>query len=46
MIMDYLNILYDIRASFTSVLRIGLNAMLIIILLVEPPLVASLIVLY
>ena len=36
--------LYNIRASFIGVLGVGLNAMLAITLLTEPPLVAGLMV--
>ena len=46
MTIDYLNMLYNIRASFIGVLGVGLNTMLIMILLIKPLLVASLIVLY
>ena len=38
--------LHDIRVFFISVLGVGLNAILTIILLVKPPSVASFIVLY
>jgi len=38
--------LYNIRASFIGVLGVGLNAMLIITLLVKPPSVTGLMVLY
>ena len=38
--------LYNIKASFTGVLKVGLNAMLIITLLTKPPPVASLIALH
>jgi hypothetical protein len=38
--------LYNIRASFIGVLGVGLNTMLIITLLIELPLVTSLMVLY
>jgi len=38
--------LYNIRASFIGILGVGLNAILIITLLIKPLLVASLIVLY
>ena len=38
--------LYNIRAFFIGVLGVGLNIMLIIILLIEPPLVTSLMALY
>ena len=38
--------LYNIRASFIDIPEVGLNAILIIILLAEPPLITSLMVLY
>ena len=38
--------LYNIRVSFIGVLGVGLNAILTMILLAEPLLVAGLIVLY
>ena len=38
--------LHNIRASFTGVPGVGLNAMLAITLLAKPPSVASLMVLY
>jgi len=38
--------LYNVRASFIGVLGVGLNTILAMTLLVEPLLVASLIVLY
>jgi len=38
--------LYNIRASFTGVPGVGLNTILIMTFLVEPPLVASFIVLH
>ena len=44
--MDYLNMLYDIRASFASILGVGLNAILAITLLAEPLLVTGLMVFY
>ena len=46
MTMDHLNILYNIKASFTGVLGVGLNAILIITLLTEPPLVTGLMALH
>ena len=46
MTMDYLNMLYDIKASFAGILGVGLNAMLTMTLLIKPPSVASLMVLY
>ena len=46
MTIDHLNILYNIKASFTGVLGVGLDAILIIILLAEPLLVASLMAFY
>ena len=38
--------LYNIKASFTGVLKVGLNTILTITLLTEPPLVTSLMALY
>ena len=38
--------LYNIRASFIGIPGVGLNAMLIITLLIEPPPVASLMALH
>ena len=38
--------LYNIKASFTGILGVGLNAILTITLLAKPPSVASLMVLY
>ena len=38
--------LYNIRASFAGILRVGLNVMLIMTLLAKPLLVTSLMVLY
>ena len=38
--------LYNTRASFTNILGVGLNTILVIILLTELPLVTGLIVLY
>ena len=46
MTMDHLNILYNIKASFTGVSGVGLNAILVITLFVEPPPVISLMALY
>ena len=46
MIMDLLNILYDIRVSFVGILGVGLNAMLAMILFAELLLVIGLMVLY
>jgi len=46
MTIDHLNMLYNIRASFTGVPGVGLNAMLAIILLAKPLPVAGLMVLY
>ena len=38
--------LYNIRASFTGILRVGLNVMLAMILFIKLPSVAALMVLY
>ena len=46
MTIDYLNILYNIRAFFTGVLGVGFNTILIITLFAKLLSVASLIVLY
>ena len=46
MTINHLNILYNIRAFFIGVLKVGLNIILIIILLIKPLLVAGFIVLY
>jgi len=44
--MDYLNMLYDIRASFAGVLGISLNIILAMTLLAKPLSVTSLMVLH
>jgi hypothetical protein len=46
MIINHLNMLYNIKASFTGVLGVGLNAILAMTFFIKLPPVASLVVLY